>query len=160
MNISMALTPMVLTARLIKKQHPNSKIAFIGPCAAKKLEASRRSRPLRCGLRPHLRGDGGHVRAPRTIDFTKLAGEARRLRRGLRRRPRVRRGGRRGDGRGQRHSQALPRARGQGGQRRGPRRVPQADAGRWPRRASTTATCSRAWPARAAASPVPVPSPR
>lgn len=41
-NISMALTPMVLTARLIKKQHPNCKIAFIGPCAAKKLEASRR----------------------------------------------------------------------------------------------------------------------
>ena len=42
-NISMALTPMVLTARLIKKEHPNCKIAFIGPCAAKKLEAMRRS---------------------------------------------------------------------------------------------------------------------
>lgn len=41
--ISMALTPMVLTGRLVKKQHPNCKIAFIGPCAAKKLEASRRS---------------------------------------------------------------------------------------------------------------------
>lgn len=41
--ISMALTPMVLTARLVKKEHPNCKIAFIGPCAAKKLEASRRS---------------------------------------------------------------------------------------------------------------------
>lgn len=41
--ISMALTPMVLTARLIKKEHPNAKVAFIGPCAAKKLEASRRS---------------------------------------------------------------------------------------------------------------------
>lgn len=41
--ISMALTPMVLTARLIKKEKPNSKVVFIGPCAAKKLEASRRT---------------------------------------------------------------------------------------------------------------------
>lgn len=41
--ISMAMTPMVLTARLLKKQHKNIKIAFIGPCAAKKLEASRRT---------------------------------------------------------------------------------------------------------------------
>lgn len=42
-NISMALTPMVLTARLVKREHPNCKIAFIGPCSAKKLEASRKS---------------------------------------------------------------------------------------------------------------------
>lgn len=41
--ISMALTPMVLTARLCKRQHPGQKVAFIGPCSAKKLEASRRS---------------------------------------------------------------------------------------------------------------------
>ncbi|MEG2677539.1 MAG: 4Fe-4S dicluster domain-containing protein [Oscillospiraceae bacterium] len=41
--ISMALTPMVLTARLIKKSRPNAKVVFIGPCAAKKLEASRSS---------------------------------------------------------------------------------------------------------------------
>ena len=41
--ISMALTPMVLTARLVKKQHPNQKVVFIGPCSAKKLEASRRT---------------------------------------------------------------------------------------------------------------------
>ena len=41
--ISMAMTPMVLTARLIKKEKPNARICFIGPCAAKKLEASRRS---------------------------------------------------------------------------------------------------------------------
>lgn len=41
--ISMALTPMVLTGRLIKKDHPNCKVAFIGPCSAKKLEAMRRS---------------------------------------------------------------------------------------------------------------------
>lgn len=41
--ISMALTPMVLTGRLIKKEHPGCKVVFIGPCAAKKLEASRKS---------------------------------------------------------------------------------------------------------------------
>ncbi len=41
--ISMALTPMVLTARMIKQDHPHCKVAFIGPCAAKKLEASRKS---------------------------------------------------------------------------------------------------------------------
>ena len=41
--ISMALTPMVLTARLCKRQHPGCKVVFVGPCSAKKLEASRRS---------------------------------------------------------------------------------------------------------------------
>ena len=41
--ISMTMTPMVLTARLQKKRHPDCKVAFIGPCAAKKLEASRRT---------------------------------------------------------------------------------------------------------------------
>lgn len=41
--ISMALTPMVLTAHLVKKDRPEAKIVFVGPCAAKKLEASRRS---------------------------------------------------------------------------------------------------------------------
>ena len=37
--ISMALTPMVLTARLLKQEEPDCKIVFVGPCAAKKLEA-------------------------------------------------------------------------------------------------------------------------
>ena len=41
--ISMALTPMVITARMVKKDHPDARIVFIGPCAAKKLEASRRT---------------------------------------------------------------------------------------------------------------------
>ena len=41
--ISMALTPMVLTARLLKQEEPDCKIVFVGPCAAKKLEASRKS---------------------------------------------------------------------------------------------------------------------
>lgn len=40
-NISMTLTPMVYTARMVKKAHPNAKIVFVGPCAAKKLEAIR-----------------------------------------------------------------------------------------------------------------------
>ncbi len=37
--ISMAMTPMVLTAKLVKKDHPDQKVCFIGPCAAKKNEA-------------------------------------------------------------------------------------------------------------------------
>ncbi len=40
-NISMTLTPMVFTARLMKKKYPDCKVVFVGPCAAKKLEAIR-----------------------------------------------------------------------------------------------------------------------
>ena len=40
--ISMALTPMTLTARLIKNRNKDAKVVFIGPCAAKKLEAMRK----------------------------------------------------------------------------------------------------------------------
>ena len=42
-NISNALTPMVATARKIKAEHPDASVVFIGPCASKKLEASRKS---------------------------------------------------------------------------------------------------------------------
>lgn len=42
-KISNALTPMVATARTIKKKHPEARVVFVGPCAAKKLEASRRT---------------------------------------------------------------------------------------------------------------------
>ena len=42
-SVSSALTPMVATARSIKQKHPNSRVVFVGPCAAKKLEAMRRS---------------------------------------------------------------------------------------------------------------------
>ena len=42
-NISNALTPMVATARTIKEKHPDASVVFIGPCASKKLEASRRT---------------------------------------------------------------------------------------------------------------------
>lgn len=41
--ISMTLTPMVITARMLKKDYPHARICFIGPCAAKKLEANRKS---------------------------------------------------------------------------------------------------------------------
>lgn len=41
-QVSQELTPMVATARTIKQKHPNAKVVFIGPCAAKKLEAMRR----------------------------------------------------------------------------------------------------------------------
>lgn len=40
-EVSRELTPMVATARSIKVNHPNARVVFIGPCAAKKLEASR-----------------------------------------------------------------------------------------------------------------------
>ncbi|MBE5922662.1 MAG: 4Fe-4S dicluster domain-containing protein [Lachnospiraceae bacterium] len=42
-KISNTLTPMVSTARYVKSIHPDAHIVFIGPCAAKKLEASRRT---------------------------------------------------------------------------------------------------------------------
>lgn len=42
-KISNELTPMVATARMIKQQHPEASVVFIGPCASKKLEASRRT---------------------------------------------------------------------------------------------------------------------
>ena len=55
--ISMALTPMVLTARLIKREHPDAKIVFIGPCAAKKLEAMMEKGQKR-GKRNYVHGSG------------------------------------------------------------------------------------------------------
>ncbi len=42
-KISNELTPMVATARIIKKEHPDASVVFIGPCASKKLEASRKT---------------------------------------------------------------------------------------------------------------------
>lgn len=42
-KISNELTPMVATARIIKKEHPEALVVFIGPCASKKLEASRKT---------------------------------------------------------------------------------------------------------------------
>ena len=42
-NISRTMTPMVATARVIKKEHPDAQVVFIGPCASKKLEAKKRT---------------------------------------------------------------------------------------------------------------------
>ena len=42
-KISNALTPMVATARSIKQKMPSARVVFIGPCAAKKLEAMRKT---------------------------------------------------------------------------------------------------------------------
>lgn len=42
-SVSSELTPMVATARSIKQKHPDAKVVFIGPCAAKKLEAMRKT---------------------------------------------------------------------------------------------------------------------
>ncbi|MCI5648875.1 MAG: 4Fe-4S dicluster domain-containing protein [Fusicatenibacter sp.] len=58
-SVSQELTPMVATARSIKKEHPEASVVFIGPCAAKKLEASRR----------HVRSDVDFV-----ITFEELLG--------------------------------------------------------------------------------------
>ena len=42
-QISNSLTPMVATARAARQTNKNAKIVFVGPCVAKKLEASRKS---------------------------------------------------------------------------------------------------------------------
>ncbi len=41
--VSDTITPMVATARTIKKKHEDAKVVFIGPCASKKLEAFRKT---------------------------------------------------------------------------------------------------------------------
>ncbi len=40
-HVSQELTPMVATAREVKEKTPEARVVFIGPCAAKKLEAMR-----------------------------------------------------------------------------------------------------------------------
>ena len=44
-SVSKELTPMVATARSIKKEHPNAKVVFIGPCAAKKTGSNEKNSP-------------------------------------------------------------------------------------------------------------------
>ena len=72
--ISMALTPMTLTARLIRKRHPDAKIVFVGPCSAKKLEAMRRSVKSEVDFVLTFEEMAGMMDA-KEIDYTKLAGE-------------------------------------------------------------------------------------
>lgn len=73
--ISMALTPMTLTARLIRKQRPNAKIVFVGPCSAKKLEA------MRCSVRSEVdfvltfEEMMGMMKARGIEEYNKLEGE-------------------------------------------------------------------------------------
>ncbi len=73
-NISMSLTPMVLTARLVKKEHPNAKIVFVGPCSSKKLEASRKSVRSDVDFVLTFEEIMGMFEA-KEVDFTKLAPE-------------------------------------------------------------------------------------
>ena len=72
--ISMALTPMVLTARLIREQHPDAKIVFVGPCAAKKLEAMRRSVKSEVDFVLTFEEMAGMMEA-KGIDYLDLAGD-------------------------------------------------------------------------------------
>ncbi|HHX36868.1 MAG TPA: 4Fe-4S binding protein [Clostridiaceae bacterium] len=46
--ISTSSTPMVATAEVIKKNYPDAKVVFIGPCVAKKVES------LEAGVRPYI----------------------------------------------------------------------------------------------------------
>lgn len=73
--ISMALTPMTLTARLIRKQHPNAKIVFVGPCSAKKLEAMRRSVRSEVDFVLTFEEMAGMMKARGIEEYTKLPGE-------------------------------------------------------------------------------------
>ncbi len=73
--ISMALTPMTLTARLIRKQHPNAKIVFVGPCSAKKLEAMRRSVRSEVDFVLTFEEMMGMMKARGIEDYNKLEGE-------------------------------------------------------------------------------------
>lgn len=72
--ISMALTPMTLTARLIRKQHPNAKIVFVGPCSAKKLEAMRKSVKSEVDFVLTFEEMAGMMQA-KDIEYTALEGE-------------------------------------------------------------------------------------
>lgn len=72
--ISMALTPMVLTARLIREQHPTAKIVFVGPCAAKKLEAMRKSVKSEVDFVLTFEEMAGMMEA-KGIEYTKLKGD-------------------------------------------------------------------------------------
>ena len=73
--ISMALTPMTLTARLLRQQHPNAKIVFVGPCSAKKLEAMRKSVRSEVDFVLTFEEMAGMMKARGIDEYTKLEGE-------------------------------------------------------------------------------------
>ena len=72
--VSMALTPMVLTARLIREHHPKAKIVFVGPCSAKKLEAMRKSVKSEVDFVLTFEEMAGMMDA-KGIEYTKLTGD-------------------------------------------------------------------------------------
>lgn len=73
-EVSQSLTPMVATARKIKQKTPNARVVFIGPCAAKKLEASRMSVRSDVDFVITFEELSGIFDA-KNIDFTKYVGE-------------------------------------------------------------------------------------
>lgn len=73
-QVSNALTPMVATARKIKQKNPQARVVFVGPCAAKKLEASRMSVRSDVDFVITFEELSGIFDA-KEIDFTKYVGE-------------------------------------------------------------------------------------
>lgn len=73
-KVSQALTPMVTTARKIKQRTPEARVVFIGPCAAKKLEASRKSVRSDVDFVITFEELAG-IFAAKEVDFSKYAGE-------------------------------------------------------------------------------------
>lgn len=73
-KVSQSLTPMVATARRIKQKTPNARVVFIGPCAAKKLEASRESVRSDVDFVITFEELAGIFEA-KNIDFSKYQGE-------------------------------------------------------------------------------------
>lgn len=73
-EVSQTLTPMVTTARRIKQKTPNARVVFIGPCAAKKLEAMRTSVRSDVDFVVTFEELAG-IFAAKDIDFSKYEGE-------------------------------------------------------------------------------------
>lgn len=73
-KVSQSLTPMVATARRIKQRTPEARVVFIGPCAAKKLEASRASVRSDVDFVITFEELSG-IFAARNINFDKYVGE-------------------------------------------------------------------------------------
>ncbi len=140
--ISMALTPMVLTARLCKQQHPGEKVAFIGPCSAKKLEAMRTTVRSEVDFVLTFEEVMGMFEA-KGINFNEITQtaplrEGTAAGRGFAVSGGVAGSGARGD------LAHRPRPRGENRVRAGAQRT-AGKCSRLPRPASTTGICSRAW---------------
>ena len=73
-KVSQSLTPMVATARKIKQKTPQARVVFIGPCAAKKLEASRMSVRSDVDFVITFEELAG-IFAAKNVDFSKYIGE-------------------------------------------------------------------------------------